>query len=227
MKKVVLSMVMVFALVLFTGCEEVTDFSDDVSSLNDEVLALQTQITEAKTALDELEGTVGEITEKNEELALENAALLEQMKTTNARIKNALNRDSWSTRKIGYNPDYTPYEAEYCFGVFDVDWSTITDSEYTHNGGLKFVITVESVMWGTEVFVKDSCGNYSEFIYANSSYSFYSVPNGLLEEGKTYEVVLYKEAYFSVDQLGLLPSADLEFGMYPTDLSNIVITEIE
>lgn len=126
-----------------------------------------------------------------------------------------------------YNPDYSAFDAEYCFGIFNEDWTQEVSSDYTHNGGLKFVITIENIQWGTEIFAKDSCGNYSDFVYQNSQYSLYSMPVGLLEVGKTYEVVLYEETYFTLPQLGLLPLSEMgDFGAYPEDLSGIVFEEV-
>jgi hypothetical protein len=226
MKKLMLVIGIAFGVVLFTGCEAV-DLSPEikavevsVTSLEEDLVALETIVDNMNTELEQKEMAISVLED-------ENAALLESIKTMNSRIKNALNRDEWATRKIGYNADYSSYEAEYCFGIFDLDWSLEADGDYKYNEGLKFVITIEEITWGTEAFVKDSCGNYSEFIYENSSYSLYSIPTDYFEVGKTYEVILYKDVYFSVAQLGLLPLFEMgDFGSYPTDLSGIVATEL-
>ena len=39
--------------------------------------------------------------------------------------------------KIGYNADYSSYEAEYCFGIFDLDWSLEADGDYKYTRYVK------------------------------------------------------------------------------------------
>lgn len=244
MKKV-LGLLLVLTLFVMAGCEEgeeilqnVEDLTVELSDLADDLAAAQTALTEAQgandtltTDLETLQNTVAGLQTELDALNAENDALQAEVDETSDKVKNALNRDSWDIRKVRYNADWTNYDAEYCFGVFDEDWTTITANDYTYGEGLKFVITIEELAWGTEIFAKDSCGNYSVFIYPNSNYAFYSAPFGLLEEGKTYEVVLYKEMYFTEYQLGLLPSAEMvmgDFGLtYPVDLSGIMVTEVE
>ncbi len=234
MKKLFTLSLLVLGLAL-TGCTEGTENDDNLTELETQVTELsskldtqETQITGLETDLETATTDLTAAEELIAELQEQNAALQSGINLTNSKIKNALNRDSWLTRKVKYNADFSSYEAEYCFGIFDEDWTAETASDYTHETGLKFVITVEQIQWGTEVFVKDSCGNYSEFIYENSSFGLYSTPVDFFEVGKTYEVVLYKEVYFTVAQLGLLPVASMgDFGAYPTDLSAIVSTEVE
>lgn len=245
MKKVLLVALFVITLSL-TGCDQVestitdlqdkvTDVKTDVTETIEDVQEVATSLEEAETTIEELTTTLETASAALEEQAVliaalqeQNATLLEEVNLTNTKIKNALSRDNWAVRKTRYDDSWNPFEAEYCFGVFDEDWSTITASDYTHNTGLKFIITIEQVQWGTEVFAKDSCGNYSEFILDDSSYGLYSTPAGFFEVGETYEVVFYKEIYFTVSQLGLLPLADMgDFGAYPTDLSGIVSSKVE
>ena len=232
MKKLLVVALLAITLTL-TGCDQVegtvTDLQTKLTTVTDDLSTAVTTLETANTAITTLQTSLDEATTSLEASDARIAALEAELNLTNSKIKNALNRDSWLTRKTKYNADYSSYEAEYCFGVMDEDWSTITANDYTHNTGLKFVITIEqsSTFMGTsEVFVKDSCGNYSEFIYADSSYSLYSTPADLFEVGATYEVVLYKEVYFTTYQLGLLPLTDMEaYGAYPTDQSGIVSTK--
>lgn len=226
MKKgfLVIAFALVFAL---AGCTT-TDYTDQLAELESKIDALETSNEELNTSLTEVTTSLEEANGKITVLEEENAVLETLAKSTNTRIKNALDRDNWKSRKVMYNADFTSYDAEYCFGIIDEDWTQEAASDYTHNGGLKFIITIEEVQWGTEIFAKDSCGNYSEFVYQSSPYSLYSTPAGTFEVGKTYEVVLYKETYFTVPQLGLLPLADMgDFGAFPEDLSAIVVTEVE
>lgn len=228
MKKVVSLLVLLLAVFTLTGCVDTEAIDAEQKALEDKITALEEKVTTAQTEIDAAEASMVTANEYIDALEAQNAALEAKINETNSKIKNALNRDSWSVRKTRYNADYTSYEAEYCFGAFDEDWSTIAANDYTHNTGLKFQITVEQIVWGTEMFVKDSCGNYSEFIFDASSYGLYSVPADMFEVGKTYDVVLYKEAYFTSNQLGLLPKADMgDFGAYPADLSAIVATEVQ
>lgn len=238
MKKVLLVLLLVFTFTL-TGCDQVeetvtdlqtklTDVTTDLSDATSTITDLQTTLTTANETITSLETSIEEADAALEASNARIAELEAQSALTNTKIKNALNRDSWLTRKTRYNADWSSYEAEYCFGVFNEDWSTIVANDYTHNTGLKFVITIEQVLFGTEVYVKDSCGNYSEFIFDDSSYGLYSTPANFFEAGATYEVVLYKETYFMTPQLGLLPLVDMaDFGQYPTDLSGIVSTKQE
>ena len=236
MKKV-LAIVLAFSVVLLAGCGE---FS--TSDLNEKITVLEAQISliesanenlisESEEMHEELHEMHDEVHELHEELHASEELieeLQEEVSSTNSRIKNALDRENWAVRKVKYNADWTTSDAEYCLGVFDEDWSTLPEDDFKVGEGLKFVITVETVSWGTEIFVKDSCGNYSEFVYQSSPFSMYSMPTGLLEEGKTYEVVLYKEMYFTEYQLGFLPLAEMgEFGAYPEDLSGIIYQEVE
>jgi outer membrane murein-binding lipoprotein Lpp len=228
MKKLALLVLVAVGVFTLSGCVDTDTITEDANALSDKVTALETKIDAQKTTVIALETEIAAANDYIDELEAQSAALLSKVNETNTKIKNALNRDTWVDRKVKYNADYTSYDAEYCFGIFDEDWSTITANDYTHNTGLKFVITIEQVVWGTEVFAKDSCGNYSEFIFDNSSYGLYSVPVDFFETGKTYEVVLYKETYFTTPQLGLLPAADMgDFGAYPTDLTAIVKTEVQ
>ena len=238
MKKVLLGLLLVLTLTL-TGCDQVeesvtdlqsklttvtTDLSDAVDTIDDLDETLET----ANTTITELQTSLTDATTALTTAQAEIAALEAEVNLTNAKIKNALSRDTWTERKVTYNADWSANNAEYCFGIFDTDWSTLDADDYTHNGGLKFVLTIESIEWGTEVFAKDSCGNYSNFLFDNSMYAFYSAPVGFFEEGATYEVVLYKDVYFagSPAQLGFLPAADLDAqGQYPTDLTGIVSTK--
>ena len=245
MKKVLLVALFVITLTL-TGCDQVestvtdlqsklttvtedlTDAADTIADLETSLTTMQDSLTTASETITNLEANVVGVNANLEEAEERIAELESELALTNTKIKNALNRDNWDIRKTKYNPDYSTYEAEYCFGVFDEDWSTITANDYTHNTGLKFEITVLQVQWGTEIFVTDSCGNYSEFIFDESSYGLYSAPLGYFEVGETYEVVLYKEVYFMEPQLGFLPAADMaEYGAYPEDLSALVINKIE
>jgi len=225
MKKVLL-VALVALMVTLSGCT--TELETSLTELEAKLASLETTIEAQEKEIDNLEVELGEKSEEITGLESLNAELDSVIKTTNSRIKNALNRDNWASRKVKYNADYSSYDAEYCFGIFDENWTLENPSDYTHNTGLKFVITVEQLMWGTEMFVKDSCGNYSEFIYDDSSYSMYSIPAGFFTEGETYEVVLYKDVYFTVNQLGLLPVSEMEaFGAYPADLSGIEFTKLD
>jgi|LGOV01.1.fsa_nt_gb hypothetical protein len=235
MKKIITLSLFVFGLAL-TGCTtESTDFAD----LQTQVTTLEASLTIATTSLTSLEGNLenaeDDIADLESELETSNTivsslqeALINASELANAKLLNAFGRDTWLIRKVAYDASWIPSDAEYCFGVFNEDWSTIDANDYTHNGGLKFVITIEEVKWGTEYLAKDSCGNYSELLYQDSPYGLYSMPAGLFEVGKTYSVVLYKDTYFTVPQLGLLPVADMgDFGAYPEDLSGITSELIE
>ncbi|AIO17925.1 Chromosome partition protein Smc [Candidatus Izimaplasma bacterium HR1] len=245
MKKVLLVALLAITLTL-TGCDQVedtvTDLQDKITTVTTDlqtavdamgelettITTLQTNLTTAGETITNLESNVVGVNANLEDAEARIEELEAELAQTNNKIKNALNRENWDIRKERYDASWAAYDAEYCFGVFDEDWSTITANDYTHNTGLKFIITIEQVQWGTEIFVKDSCGNYSEFIYSESSYSMYSTPASFFEVGETYEVVLYKEIYFTEYQLGLLPLTDMgEMGAYPTDLSGIVSTKIE
>lgn len=234
MKKVLVVLLFVFTFTL-TGCDQVeetvtdlqtklTEVTSDLSDATATITSLETTLTTANTSITELETSL-------EDAESEIAALQSEIDLTNTKIKNALSRDTWTKRKVTYNPDYSTNNEEYCFGIFNDDWSTLPADDYKHNGGLKFVITIEqmSTGWSTEIFAKDSCGNYSNFLFENSMYAFYSAPDGYFEVGETYEVVLYKESYFpgSPEQLGFLPAADLVQGAYPEDLSALVINKQE
>lgn len=237
MKKLLVVLTFVLGVMVLNACDttEFTDFTEDISKLDtsvsnllDEIDAVEEALTAKEDELSALQAQIDALEAQNELIAEQNEALLEEIMATNSKIKNALNRDNWAARKVKYTPEYVAYDAEYCFGVFDEDWSLIEANDYTHNDGLKFEITITDVLWGTEFYAKDSCGNYSEFIYQESPFGFYSMPANYLEVGKTYEVVLYKEIYFTVPQLGLLPLAELgDWGSYPTDLSGIIATVVE
>ena len=232
MKKVITLTLLVFGLAL-TGC------TTDNTDLQTQVTTLETNLTTATTSLTTIQGDLAtstvEISELEEQLALSNTviaelqeALIKAADLANTKLLNAFGRDTWASRKIAYDAAWTPSDAEFCFGVFDEDWSTIAANDYTHNGGLKFVITIEEVQWSTEYLAKDSCGNYSELIYHNSPYGLFSMPADLFEAGNTYNVVLYKEAYVTVPQLGLLPLADMgDYSAYPVDLSGIIAELVE
>lgn len=233
MKKVLLLVVFAITFTL-AGCDQVeetvTDLQTKLTSATDTITSLESTLETANTAITELENSVTEAASALDTAEAQIAALEDEVNLTNAKIKNALSRDTWTKRKVTYNADWSPNNAEFCFGVFEDDWSTYASDDYAHNGGLKFVLTIESVEWGTEVFAKDSCGNYSNFLFDSSMYAFYSAPAGYFEEGATYEVVLYKDVYFvgSPAQLGFLPAADLTAqGQYPTDLTGIVSTKKE
>ena len=254
MKKV-LGLLLVVSVFILAGCEQgedlvkdiqdlggditdltgdITDVTGNLETLTEDLEEAQSSLTDALTAndnlttdLDALEEIVAGMQAELDALTEENAALQAEVDVTTDKIKNALDRETWQQRKVKYNADWTSYEAEYCFGIFDEDWSTLATDDYSHNTGLKFVVTVEEIVWGTEMFVKDSCGNYSVFLYQSSPYALYSIPAGFFEVGKTYEVVMYKEMYFTTYQLGFLPLADMgDFGAYPEDLSGVVVTEI-
>lgn len=243
MKKVLLGLLLVLTITL-TGCDQVegtiTDLQDklttvttDLNTAVDTISDLDETLTAANTTITELQTSLTEATTSLDDAEAKIQALEAEIALTNAKIKNALTRDTWTQRKVTYNPDWTSNNAEYCFGVFDTDWTTLTDDDYKTTKsnviGLTFVITIESVEWGTEVFAKDSCGNYSNFLFDNSMYAFYSAPFGYFEEGATYEVVLYKDVYFagSPAQLGFLPEVDLvgDFNSYPEDLTGIQATK--
>ncbi len=244
MKKVLLGLLLVLTVTL-TGCdqveESVTDLQDklttvtsDLSTAVDTIEDLDETLDAANTTITNLQGSLTDATTALDEADAKIAALEAEVALTNTKIKNALTRDTWTARKVTYNADWTPNNAEYCFGIYDTeDWSTLADDDYkVTNGdstGLKFLITIESIEWGTEIFAKDSCGNYSNFLFDNSSYAFYSSPAGFFEAGATYEVVLYKEVYMygSPAQLGFLPEVDLvgDFNLYPEDLTGIQATK--
>lgn len=246
MKKIITLTLFVFGLAL-TGCTTAETENTELSDLEITVTNLQAQVTTLETYINTttnpfIESTQGDLEDAEVEIsdlqdvvaasnvtitalqeALDNASAL-----ANKKLLNAYGRDTWLLRKVAYDASYVATDTEYCFGVFDEDWSTIVSNDYTHNGGLKFVITIEEVKWGTEYFAKDSCGNYSELLYQNSPYGLYSMPTGLFEVGNTYTVVLYKDVYFTVPQLGLLPAADMgAYGAYPTDISGIVSELVE
>jgi len=224
MKKLIVLSLFVLGLTL-TGCTDGYVSSSELEDLN---VTLSTRVGELDTAVSEL------ITEKEAqdatilELSQENEALQEALDLQYAKLKNVYARDLWASRKVNYDPvTYAPVEAEYCFGVYDDDWSTITANDYTQGAGLHFVVTVLEVQWGTEVLLQDSCGNFSELLLTNSSYGMYSMPTGLLEVGKTYDVVLYKDVYFTIPQLGFLPLTEMgDWGAYPEDISGITLSEI-
>lgn len=237
MKKV-LTVLVAISVVLLAGCIGNTDLEQDITVLKSQISLLESaketqsgNLADLKEEFDELHEELHELhdelhgsEELIEKLQEENAALKSEV---NDKIKNALNRENWASRKVRYNADWTSYEAEYCLGVMDDDWSTLQADDYSQGEGLLFIITIEEILWDTEILVKDSCGNYSTFLYSSSPFSLYSVPVGMFEVGKTYEVILYKETYFTVPQLGLLPLAEMgEWGAYPEDLSGIIVTEI-
>jgi len=245
MKKIITLTVFVFGLAL-TGCTAEPTESTDLTELQATVTALQTQVTTLETNLTttntssvstqgDLENAEDQITDLEVALAASNTTITELQESlnnaadlANAKLLNAFGRDTWLLRKVAYDASWVASDAEYCFGVFNEDWTTIVANDYTHNGGLKFVITIEEVQWGTEYLAKDSCGNYSELLYQNSPYGLYSMPVDLFEAGNTYNVVLYKDTYFTVPQLGLLPVAEMgAFGAYPEDLSGITSELIE
>lgn len=245
MKKFITLTLIVLGLAL-TGCTSTSPENTDLTDLEATVTALQSQVTTLETTLSTvntsivtLEGDLEDVEDENTDLGSElltsNETIVELQEAlnaatdlANAKLRSAFGRDTWLLRKVAYDESWNPVDAEYCFGVFDEDWSTITTNDYTHNGGLKFVITIEEIRFGTEYLAKDSCGNYSEFLYEDSAYGLYSMPIGFFEVGNTYSVVLYKDTYFTVPQLGLLPVADMgDFGAYPEDLSAIVSELIE
>lgn len=244
MKKALLGLLLVLTLTL-TGCDQVeetvTDLQsklttvtsdldtavDTIDDLDSALETAETTITDLQTDLDAAEAKIAEL-----ESSIADAKRAE----THEQYVNAMARDDWKSRNSVLNQDWTTTETEYCFGVYDTeDWSTLVADDYkVTNGastGLKFVITIEKIEWGTEIFAKDSCGNYSNFIFDASKYGFYSAPAAFFEEGATYEVVLYKEVYMagSPAQLGFLPEAVLEgdYNSYPADLSGIQATKKE
>lgn len=216
----------------------ITNLENDITELENEntnqasdVVVLEVELGLLESKLDDAEAALETATTDIETLEMEKAALQAEIKVVNDKIKNALNVENWTTRKVTYNADFSTNNEEYCFGAInsETDWSTFDDDDYRVGNGLKFVITVLDVEWGTEIFAQDSCGNYSEFYFQHSPYMFYSMPAGMFEVGKTYEVVLYREVYMfgSPAQVGVLPAADLIDGwQYPTDLSGVSVTEV-